>query len=170
MAFGIGQPAMILAVGAVDETQRGVALGVTTLLFMAGAGVGAAVVGGLRRGAGDQRRTECAGRVASRWDARDAAAPGGRAGGRRGPCRELTHRAADAHRDSPVPGGGPAAAGAVGLDGGDQAVGGFIAAGTDQDLVEHHVVEDFQPGLGQRVADPAGLPACGGPGRVAASV
>ncbi|MGH3977434.1 MAG: MFS transporter, partial [Pseudonocardiaceae bacterium] len=48
VAFGIGQPAMILAVsGAVDETQRGVALGVTTLLFLAGAGVGAAVVGGL---------------------------------------------------------------------------------------------------------------------------
>ncbi|MGH3933852.1 MAG: MFS transporter, partial [Pseudonocardiaceae bacterium] len=48
VAFGIGQPAMIVAVsGAVDEEQRGVALGVTTLLFMAGAGVGAAVVGGL---------------------------------------------------------------------------------------------------------------------------
>jgi hypothetical protein len=48
VAFGIGQPAMILAVtGAVDEAQRGVALGVTTLLFLAGAGVGAAVVGGL---------------------------------------------------------------------------------------------------------------------------
>ncbi|MGH3899420.1 MAG: MFS transporter [Pseudonocardiaceae bacterium] len=48
VAFGIGQPAMILAVsGAVDEAQRGVALGVATLLFLAGAGVGAAVVGGL---------------------------------------------------------------------------------------------------------------------------
>ena len=48
VAFGIGQPAMTLAVtGAVDEAQRGVALGVTTLLFLAGAGVGAAVVGGL---------------------------------------------------------------------------------------------------------------------------
>ncbi len=48
VAFGIGQPAMILAVsGAVDAAQRGVALGVTTLLFLAGAGVGAAVVGGL---------------------------------------------------------------------------------------------------------------------------
>jgi MFS family permease len=48
VAFCIGQPAMILAVsGAVDEPQRGVALGVTTLLFLAGAGVGAAVVGGL---------------------------------------------------------------------------------------------------------------------------
>ncbi len=48
VAFGIGQPAMILGVsGAVDPEQRGVALGVTTLLFLAGAGVGAAVVGGL---------------------------------------------------------------------------------------------------------------------------
>ncbi|MGH3774814.1 MAG: MFS transporter [Pseudonocardiaceae bacterium] len=48
VAFGIGQPAMILGVsGAVDEAQRGVALGVATLVFLAGAGVGAAVVGGL---------------------------------------------------------------------------------------------------------------------------
>lgn len=48
VAFGIGQPAMILGVsGAVAEAQRGVALGLTTLLFLAGAGVGAAVVGGL---------------------------------------------------------------------------------------------------------------------------
>ncbi len=48
VAFGVGQPAMILAVsGAVGEAQRGVALGLTTLLFLAGAGVGAAVVGGL---------------------------------------------------------------------------------------------------------------------------
>ncbi len=48
VAFGIGQPAMIVAVsGAVDEAQRGVALGVTTLLFLAGAGIGAAAVGGL---------------------------------------------------------------------------------------------------------------------------
>ncbi|MFN2496926.1 MAG: MFS transporter [Pseudonocardiaceae bacterium] len=48
VAFGIGQPAMILGVsGAVDPEQRGVALGLTTLLFLAGAGVGAAVVGGL---------------------------------------------------------------------------------------------------------------------------
>lgn len=48
VAFGIGQPAMILAVsGAVETAQRGVALGVATLVFLAGAGVGAAVVGGL---------------------------------------------------------------------------------------------------------------------------
>jgi predicted MFS family arabinose efflux permease len=39
---------MILGVSAaVPEAQRGVALGVTTLVFLAGAGVGAAVVGGL---------------------------------------------------------------------------------------------------------------------------
>ena len=48
VAFGIGQPAMILGVsGAVHSEQRGVALGLTTLVFLAGAGVGAAVVGGL---------------------------------------------------------------------------------------------------------------------------
>ncbi len=48
VAFGIGQPAMIVAVSsAVAEAQLGVALGVTTLVFLAGAGVGAAVVGGL---------------------------------------------------------------------------------------------------------------------------
>jgi predicted MFS family arabinose efflux permease len=47
-AFGIGQPAMILGVsGAVDSEQRGVALGIASLLFLAGGGVGAAVVGGL---------------------------------------------------------------------------------------------------------------------------
>ena len=39
---------MILGVSsAVEPDQRGVALGLTTLLFLAGAGVGAAVVGGL---------------------------------------------------------------------------------------------------------------------------
>lgn len=76
--------------------------------------------------------------------------------------RGVPSRHADAHRDLLVPGGGPAPAGAVGLDGGDQAVGGLIAAGADQDLVEDHVVEDVQAGLAQRVADPAGLPACGG--------
>lgn len=39
---------MIVGVsGAVEPEQRGVALGVTTLVFLAGAGVGAAVVGGL---------------------------------------------------------------------------------------------------------------------------
>ena len=48
VAFGIGQPAMILGVSAaVESEQRGVALGVTTLVFLAGAGIGAAVVGGL---------------------------------------------------------------------------------------------------------------------------
>lgn len=47
-AFGIGQPAMVSAVGeAVADSQRGVALGVATLIFLAGAGVGSAVVGGL---------------------------------------------------------------------------------------------------------------------------
>ncbi|HKR48470.1 MAG TPA: MFS transporter [Pseudonocardiaceae bacterium] len=47
VAFGIGQPAMILTVsGAVDEALRGVALGVATLLFLAGAGIGASTVGG----------------------------------------------------------------------------------------------------------------------------
>jgi MFS family permease len=47
-AFGIGQPAMISSVGAaVPAGQRGVALGVATLVFLTGASVGAALVGGL---------------------------------------------------------------------------------------------------------------------------
>lgn len=47
-AFGIGQPAMISSVGAaVPGAQRGVALGVATLVFLTGASVGAALVAGL---------------------------------------------------------------------------------------------------------------------------
>ncbi len=47
-AFGIGQPAMISSVGAaVPAAQRGVALGIATLVFLTGASVGAALVGGL---------------------------------------------------------------------------------------------------------------------------
>jgi hypothetical protein len=48
IAFGIGQPAMISAVGsAVPETGRGVALGIATLVFLTGASIGAALIGGL---------------------------------------------------------------------------------------------------------------------------
>ena len=47
-AFGLGQPALMEAVGdAVTEDVRGVALGVATLFFLVGGGVGSAVVGGL---------------------------------------------------------------------------------------------------------------------------
>lgn len=47
-AFGVGQPAMISSVGsAVLPAQRGVALGIATLVFLTGASVGAALVGGL---------------------------------------------------------------------------------------------------------------------------
>lgn len=47
-AFGVGQPAMVASVGAaVPAARRGVALGVATLVFLLGAGVGAALVGGL---------------------------------------------------------------------------------------------------------------------------
>jgi MFS family permease len=47
-AFGLGQPALMEAVGdAVSDDVRGVALGVATLFFLVGGGVGAAVVGGL---------------------------------------------------------------------------------------------------------------------------
>jgi MFS family permease len=47
-AFGVGQPAMISSVGAaVRDAQRGVALGIATLVFLTGASVGAALVGGL---------------------------------------------------------------------------------------------------------------------------
>ena len=48
VAFGVGQPAMISSVGAaVPADRRGVALGVATLVFLTGASVGAALVGGL---------------------------------------------------------------------------------------------------------------------------
>ena len=47
-AFGLGQPALMAAVGdAVAPHVRGVALGVATLVFLVGGGVGSAVVGGL---------------------------------------------------------------------------------------------------------------------------
>lgn len=47
-AFGLGQPALMAAVGSsVDESVRGVALGVATLMFLVGGGVGSAVIGGL---------------------------------------------------------------------------------------------------------------------------
>ena len=48
LAFGLGQPALMAAVGgAVHEDVRGVVLGVATLMFLVGGGVGSAVVGGL---------------------------------------------------------------------------------------------------------------------------
>ncbi|CAM3666291.1 MFS transporter [Nocardioides zeicaulis] len=47
-AFGLGQPALSAAVGdAVHEDVRGVALGVSTLLFLIGGSIGSAVVAGL---------------------------------------------------------------------------------------------------------------------------
>jgi MFS family permease len=47
-AFGLGQPALMAAVAdAVPPEVRGVALGVATLVFLVGGGVGSAVVGGL---------------------------------------------------------------------------------------------------------------------------
>ncbi|HET8616386.1 MAG TPA: MFS transporter, partial [Actinomycetales bacterium] len=47
-AFALGQPALIRAVGdAASEDVRGAALGVATLIFMVGASIGSAVVGGL---------------------------------------------------------------------------------------------------------------------------
>lgn len=48
LAFGLGQPALMEAVGdAVSDDVRGVALGVATLFFLVGGGVGSAVIGGL---------------------------------------------------------------------------------------------------------------------------
>ncbi|GAA1917007.1 MFS transporter [Nocardioides hwasunensis] len=48
VAFGVGQPALSAVVGdAVHEDVRGVALGVSTLLFLIGGSVGSAVVAGL---------------------------------------------------------------------------------------------------------------------------
>lgn len=47
-AFGLGQPALMEAVGdAVADDVRGVALGIATLFFLVGGGIGSAVVGGL---------------------------------------------------------------------------------------------------------------------------
>ncbi len=47
-AFGLGQPALSMAVGdAVESNVRGVALGIATLMFMVGGSIGSAVVGGL---------------------------------------------------------------------------------------------------------------------------
>ena len=47
-AFGVGHPSMISLVGgAVAHEERGVALGIATLVFLTGASVGAALVGGL---------------------------------------------------------------------------------------------------------------------------
>ncbi|GAA4754358.1 MFS transporter [Modestobacter marinus] len=47
VAFGLGQPALMAAVGgAVPSEVRGVALGIATLVFLVGGGVGSAVVGG----------------------------------------------------------------------------------------------------------------------------
>ncbi|GAA5108230.1 MFS transporter [Alloalcanivorax gelatiniphagus] len=48
VAFGLGQPALSAVVGdAVHESVRGVALGVSTLLFLIGGSVGSAVVAGV---------------------------------------------------------------------------------------------------------------------------
>ncbi len=48
IAFGLGQPALSAAVGdAVHEDVRGVALGVSTLLFLIGGSIGSAVVAGI---------------------------------------------------------------------------------------------------------------------------
>ena len=48
LAFGLGQPALMEAVGdAVEDDVRGVALGVATLFFLVGGGIGSAVVGGV---------------------------------------------------------------------------------------------------------------------------
>jgi MFS family permease len=47
-SFGLGQPALMAVVGdSVDPDVRGVALGLATLMFLVGGGIGSAVVGGL---------------------------------------------------------------------------------------------------------------------------
>lgn len=52
-AFGLGQPALMDAVGgAVEAEVRGVALGLATLVFLVGGGIGSAVVGGLGEAVG----------------------------------------------------------------------------------------------------------------------
>ena len=60
VAFCVGQPAMISSVGAaVPADRRGVALGVATLVFLVGASVGAALVGGLAEVVGCRSRSAC---------------------------------------------------------------------------------------------------------------
>jgi MFS family permease len=55
-AFGLGQPALMAAVGgAVPVDVRGVALGIATLVFLVGGGVGSAVVGGIGGAVGIDR-------------------------------------------------------------------------------------------------------------------
>lgn len=52
-AFGLGQPALMAVVsGAVADDVRGVAVGLATLVFMAGGSIGSAVVGGLAHALG----------------------------------------------------------------------------------------------------------------------
>jgi hypothetical protein len=54
VAFSIGQPAMVSAVGsAVPTPVRGIALGVATLVFLVGGSLGSAAVGGLADVVGD---------------------------------------------------------------------------------------------------------------------
>src|SRR6201747_1077869 len=53
----------------------------------------------------------------------------------------------DPHRRLAVPGGAAEPAGAVLLDAGDDFTGPLIRGETDQDLVQHHVVEDLDAGL-----------------------
>ena len=53
VAFSVGQPAMVWAVGAaVPAAVRGIALGVASLIFLVGGSVGSAAVGGLADGLG----------------------------------------------------------------------------------------------------------------------
>jgi len=53
LAWCIGQPAMIAAIdAAVPASDRGVAIGIATLVFMVGASIGSALVGGLAEVAG----------------------------------------------------------------------------------------------------------------------
>ena len=53
IAFSVGQPAMVWAVGAaVPAAVRGIALGVASLVFLVGGSVGSAAVGGLTDGIG----------------------------------------------------------------------------------------------------------------------
>ena len=55
-AFGLGQPSLMAAVGgAVPADVRGVALGIATLVFLVGGGVGSAVVGGAGEALGIDR-------------------------------------------------------------------------------------------------------------------
>lgn len=96
IAFGIGQPALISTVdGAVPASERGVAIGIATLIFLVGTSIGAALVGGLAEVAGSRWRSACWVRCRSRGSSCSCSPPD-----------RLPRRSDPRGRDCPTPGSG----------------------------------------------------------------